>query len=254
MSTRSRNHNKGWVEIGRDGKPVKEKCPIVKEKLVFTDVSEGEHKHEGGCEHEEDHEVSAEEEEPFCALCDQLSTEERPFATDHWNEDCFRCSFCRRWQKNGNMEAHRQKCKAYQRELKKEQEHKAAKKAPNKPNKENKKPKERRVVPLCKFWDQGYCRNGDMCRFRHDESPLAPSAKVAAGNIECYNCGEFGHHQKHCDKGCEQCGASDHITMKCIRCFNCGRWGTPTSGTATSAASVRATTTCLCARTSMCAS
>jgi hypothetical protein len=152
--------------------------------------------------------MTVDAEGPFCLLCDQLGGTKGHYKTDHESGDCRRCESCKRWQKDGNLEAHTAAC----RDGKIQQ------------GSRKKAPRLQKKALLCKFFHQyKHCRNGDMCSFRHEDEFL--SARNAAGNITCNHCKEFGHHMKDCPDGCRKCGNPDHFTFKCIKCFNCEKWG-----------------------------
>ena len=128
---------------------------------------------------------------------------------NHDMDKCHRCPDCFAWDDQRSAEEHSKTCLAFKQ-----------KQVTKKPV-----PKGLPEVPLCKFWDQGHCNFGNLCRNRHSESPLARSAREESGNITCRECGLFGHHQRDCISPCNKCNSEEHTTSKCVRCYRCKEWG-----------------------------
>jgi Zinc finger C-x8-C-x5-C-x3-H type (and similar) len=144
-----------------------------------------------------------------CMLCTHLSGANSIFLANHTLEDCHRCPDCFEWDAEKTAEEHSKICLAYKQ-----------KSVSRKPFPEGLPP-----VDLCTFWKAGHCKFGVKCRYRHSESVATRSAREESGNINCFECGVYGHHQRDCIAPCEKCSSEDHRTSKCKKCYGCQKWG-----------------------------
>ena len=135
--------------------------------------------------------------QPLCMICSHIGN----VPTNHDLLECNMCTYCKKWAKE-DVHEHMKHCYANSSKTK----------------------KPRKVVELCVYWKRGFCKFDTMCRFRHNDSQLAPSACEENGNVTCLECGGK-HHIATCTVPCKKCGSYDHRTNRCVECFTCGKWG-----------------------------
>ena len=147
-----------------------------------------------------------------CVLCIRLGFRGQENA--HSMDDCQRCAICKEWFADG-LNEHGAECV--------EKERAAVKKLPPVAENVQQVLPTKRIVPKCKFFDQGRCTKGDECGFRHSENPLDGSAQVMA-NIRCFDCGGK-HHVRDCQEPCSHCDSTAHTKSACRQCRSCDSWG-----------------------------
>lgn len=83
----------------------------------------------------------------------------------------------------------------------------------------------------CRFFLQGFCKNGSGCRFSHDPSFLPPPTHAVVNNQgavpSCNLCGKMGHWERDCwaSHVCVRCGKQGHLEEDCKTCLKCGKVG-----------------------------